>query len=331
MNVTIQGNGVAARCCARLLKEFGHHVQVQGADRARLPVIMLGGRALSLLRDVFGDPDLLRRAHVIRRRAVAWGNQSEPSTLDHSAVVVSEQILLDALAVRNDFDDQTDVQGDWTIVSARPLREGAVEHAIGSRIANATPVNLTTGADAEACSIESLEHGWLCLIPNTSKSGWLLSVGSTPESLLSASRLVAGEIGDTTGQAREFVSCPRITFPVCGDDWMACGSAAVSFDPICGDGTAYSTREAILASAVIQASARGLDRGDLLAHYSNRINGGFLRHLALCRDLYRSGHNASWWQAQVESVEDGLRRFNERLPLESNVNFQLNGFTLVRS
>jgi len=45
-----------------------------------------------------------------------------------------------------------------------------------------------------------------------------------------------------------------------GPDWLACGTAAVAFDPICGDGTAQAMREAILGCAVITAIGEGGDR-----------------------------------------------------------------------
>ena len=40
---------------------------------------------------------------------------------------------------------------------------------------------------------------------------------------------------------------------MCGPGWLSCGTAALSFDPICGDGTGHAVREGILAAAVIFA------------------------------------------------------------------------------
>jgi hypothetical protein len=203
-------------------------------------------------------------------------------------------------------------------------------YSIGSRRATATPVNLAVDCDHQECSIESVESGWLFLIPNAPKSGWLLSVGGTPESLLASSRVVARRIAEATDEGREFIASPRIASPVCGEGWMACGSAAVSFDPICGDGTAYAAREAILAAAVINASATDHHREDLAAHYRSRVTGGFARHLALCRKLYCSGHQGSWWKTQVDSVEQGLRWCSEVLSREGQSSYQLEDFTLTR-
>jgi flavin-dependent dehydrogenase len=73
-------------------------------------------------------------------------------------------------------------------------------------------------------------------------------------------------VSDYDGAEPEFSASPRIPAPLCGPGWLACGSAAMGFDPICGDGTAHAVREAILALAVI----RGGDHG-MPAHYEARL------------------------------------------------------------
>src|SRR5688572_13855350 len=112
MNVIIQGSGLAALCCARLLRQGGHRVAIMGHHRSRLPAIMLSERTLKLLRDLFADPDLFRTAPRILRRTVAWGDRASSSTLDHSAVVVSEKELLDTLSAAAGVNDIPADQAD---------------------------------------------------------------------------------------------------------------------------------------------------------------------------------------------------------------------------
>ena len=99
-SVGILGHGVASYCCAHLLQQSGARVSiepVQGHSRhPRLPAILMSSRALDLIRDVFGRKDLLPEQPRIRKRVIAWGPRSAPRTFEHSAVVVSEQSLLDA-------------------------------------------------------------------------------------------------------------------------------------------------------------------------------------------------------------------------------------------
>ena len=84
--VIIRGDGIAAYCCAHLLKAAGIRVSLDQTDRPRLPAIMLGEAALALIRDVFEQDDLFRDLPRIEKRVVAWGPNSTPVALDHSAV-----------------------------------------------------------------------------------------------------------------------------------------------------------------------------------------------------------------------------------------------------
>ena len=313
--VLIRGDGIAARCCEHLLRQAGCEVTADHLDRPRLPAIMLGGAAVSMMRDVFGRHDLFSNFHAIRKRVVAWGPGAEPVSLDHSAVVVSERQLLES--VQSVPSRQTDAE--WTVITSRPLPEDTAEHHFGSRIASAVPVALTGPADT--CWIESLEHGWIFLIPNSEKAGWLLAVGGDAEALLAQSRVVARQIAALAGEASRFPAYPRIIEPLCGPDWLACGSAAMAFDPLCGDGTANAVRESILAAAVIRTGP------DALSHYEARLTAGFQRHLALCVNFYQSANTGPWWQTELDSLHAGLAWCASRA--FGAYRYQLNGFDLV--
>src|SRR5712691_10813173 len=106
MAVVIRGDGVAAYCCAHLLRGAGLRVAVQRPDQSRLPAIMLSEATQALLRDVFEQEDLFRDLSRIQKRVVAWGPNSQPLELSHSAIVVSEEILLERLRPKLLFDDR---------------------------------------------------------------------------------------------------------------------------------------------------------------------------------------------------------------------------------
>ena len=333
-SITIQGDGVAACCSAFLLKRAGNRVSLNPTNRSRVPAIMLSDAALDLIRDVFGNPDLLRGAHRIQKRVVAWGRDATPKVLEHSAVVVSEQTLLEALLDGNDFDvDHWEQDAQWRILASRPVPKPAVEHRFGSRSASAVKVKVRDGFDFGSCWIESLENGWLFLIPDSSESVWLLSVGQTPESLLDSSGLIAKEIAGWQVKGSPFPSAPSIIAPLAGQcvdgsGWLACGTAAMGFDPICGDGTAHAVREAILAAAVVGAAAKGEKIGQLLAHYSSRLLAGFDRHLRLCGNFYSSGYAGAWWDSELNKVEEGIEWCSEQNLPSAELQYQLRGFEL---
>src|SRR5258708_32014053 len=91
--VEVQGSGIAAACCQRLLSDQGLGLRIQAVDRPKVPAVMLSTATQSLLTDVFRGAGLLRDLPRIRRRVVAWGAKPALS-LPHSAVVVSEHEML---------------------------------------------------------------------------------------------------------------------------------------------------------------------------------------------------------------------------------------------
>lgn len=327
-DVIIRGDGVAAYCCAHLLNTAGFHVVIERADRRRLPAIMLGDSAVALIRDIFGQKDLFCDLPRIENRVVAWGPKAAQVTLDHSAVVVSEQVLLESLWSGQGDAEPADAESAWTVVTSPPLPAEAVEHRFGSRYAWAVPADLHDESGPAACWIESLENGWLFLIPNAPRSGWLLSVGGPPERLLNRSRVIAGRIANLLPASGEFPAYPRIFSPLCGSKWLACGTAAIAFDPICGDGTAHAIREAILTAAVIRAAANGSEMGELFSHYEARLTAGFERHLAQCLEFYRSGNCGPWWDSESRSVQDGLEWCARQLRDRREFHYRLDGFEL---
>ena len=319
--MTIRGDGVAAYCCAHLLRAAGFRADLETADRPKLPVILLGDQALTLIRDIFEQPNLFATARRIRRRVVAWGRNAAPIELEHSAVIVSEEMLLDA--TRPHGVSASGRELSWKILATRPLPPPSVEEHFGTRMASATPITMNAGADSSSCWIEALEDGWLFLTP-----GWLLSVGAQAETLLARSQVVASEIFSCGTSSGTVAAHPRIASPSGAPGWLACGTAAMSFDPICGDGTAHAVREAILASAVIRALADGGCEEDLLAHYQQRLTAGFRRHLLLCRRFYGTGGTDRFWNTELEMTQRGIEWCDAHLSNHAGFRYQLRGLEL---
>jgi hypothetical protein len=357
---TIRGTGVAASCCAHLLEAAGFQVGLAESQRPRIPAILVSEAAQVLLRDVFGRPDLFDGLFRIDRRIVAWEPGSATVTLPHRAAVISEEALLKLLRpgrvdsaaadvagrtpyAASPLPEPSDVAG-WTAYAASPLLEpsdvagwtvytaspppGPVErHGFGSRTASIVPANLKD-AGPPACWIEALEWGWLFLIPTSPASGWLISIGGPHEVLLAESRLIADRI-EVSGPSRApFPTYPAIADPLCGPGWLACGAAALAFDPLCGDGTGNAVREAILASAVIRAASAKDDVDRLLSHYRARLILGLVRHLELCRGFYVSGNRGPWWEREIVALEEGMAWCRQALGAGSASHYRLRGFEL---
>jgi len=176
--------------------------------------------------------------------------------------------------------------------------------------------------------VESLEGGWLFLLPGEAASAWLLSVGDPVDAQLARSRLVAQQIADVSPAGRMFPAHPRIADPLCGPGWLACGTGGMGFDPLCGDGTGHATREAILGAAVIRAAVDGENADRVMAHYRMRLLAGFKRHLDVCHEFYRSGHSGPWWDNELEHLHRGIEWCYRQLSGSPGFQYRLNGFAL---
>ena len=325
-SVIVRGTGVAASGCAHLLAASGVNVVLSPASRTA-PVVMLSDTALALLRDTFGRSDLLAGRPRIERRIVAWGD-AEPVTLPHGGIVLAEGELLAALG-SSPADARRDKGGERFTIHAAPPFPTSELRSFGSRPASAARVRLLRSEDESACWIEAVEDGWLFMLPTGAGQGWLLAVGTPLASLAQSGHHLARRVELMEASLAQFESAPRILARLCGEDWLACGSVAIGFDPICGDGTAQAVREAILAAGVITAIAEGGARSDLLQHYESMLLAAMRRHLRLCAQFYASGGRSPWWRRQQAALAEGFDWCTRRLASMPEPRFRLQEFRLL--
>lgn len=294
---------------------------------------------MALIRDVFAAPSLLADRPRIERRMVAWGGA--PLGVAHRAIVVSEATLIEALPVP--ACPERAASADF-IVQAVPS-PAQRPRRFGSRRALAAEVRLKSATAAASCWIEALPAGWLFLVCGEAAAAWLLAVGDEIEDLLARSRLIAPLIDEVLGASatrcaphgaaaadspcRSIDASPRIAEELAGEDWLLCGTAAIAFDPICGDGVAQAVREAILASAVIIARLEGGDAASLRSHYEAMLTASMRRHLRLCADFYRTGGDGPWWDEQLRSLAAGYEWCSMRLASAAEPRYRLSGLRLV--
>jgi hypothetical protein len=304
IEVHIEGDGVAAACCAQLFSESGQAFSSSRVVRPKLGAVLLSRQTVALLAGIFPSTDLVSVGHPIQKRVVAWGPAAEPIALPHSALVIPETHLLTHLW------EQVAVPalsraGEWKVLSSGA--SGLEQRAFGTRVASVARAILNRDADQSACWIESVDCGWLFLLPRgENEAATLIAVGETPGTLLGQSRLIAGLIDVLEGPAAEFPAYPRIADPLCGNGWLACGAAAIGFDPLCGEGTGNAARQAYLATALLAALRKGEPVEDLLAHYASRQIHGFFRHLQICLGFYQRGGSGVFWQSEAAMLQQGI-------------------------
>jgi 2-polyprenyl-6-methoxyphenol hydroxylase-like FAD-dependent oxidoreductase len=323
--VIINGNGIAACCAAVLLSRAGFRIIANPPPRPSAPVLMLSHQTQHLLSDVFQQDNLFAGGIPICHRTVLWGDAQNPVTMPHTGLVMAESVLLDRLWKSVEVHNQTNTTNTWALIAFRSLPPEVSQHEFGSRSASTYKVEL---AAAATCWVESVSTGWLFLIPSAENHGSLIAVGADLASLLDESRLVKHQIKAICEPTGSFPASPRIATPLGGPAWIACGTSAVAFDPIAGEGAGNALREGILAAAVISAS-RTNPAIDLLNHYSNRILSGFLRHLRDCCRFYDSCPGP-WWQQELQSLKQGVQWAQDELNASPPPLFRLTGFELQK-
>lgn len=328
--VTIQGTGVAALCAHQLLKQNAPKLD----STPRLPAILLSQSTQTLLADIFNNTNLFAKAPRIRQRIVAWGSRPAIS-IPHHAIVLSENALLQTLHSQLppiETDHENPDPKNWTILTSRSAPElgHTPEKAFGARIAKMHAAQLTENAEPETCWIESTKNGWLFLLTTSPGAGSLLSVGENSGSQLQHSRLIAPKLSRLDPIPGEFPAQPRILDPLCAAGWLAAGSAAVAFDPLCGEGAGNAGREAILACAAVHAIHAGESATDVLLEYATRLTLGFLRHLENCREFYLQYSASQFWQDALSKIDEGLTWTRARLGAAPPPAFRLVDFALQR-
>lgn len=321
--VLLAGDGVASRCCAHLLAARGLTARIDPRPRAGAPALLLSDQAASLIGDVLGRPGMFEDGHRIERRIVAWGGP--PVTLPHRSVALSEAQVLAAFPPAPA--PEPGFAPDLTLEVAPSDHTRSALMRFGERRAAVARVRLAQDADAQACWIEALDAGWLFLIPTSVDGGWVMAVGGLLTPMLEASTLIAPVLRSVEPQSAMLDAAPRMTFPLQAEGWLACGGAAMAFDPICGDGTANAVRQAILASAVISAA----DGGGLAlrSHYESMLVAAMRRHLRLCMDFYQRETPSPWWDAQLTALTEGYAWCTAHLARAPEPAFELHGFDLA--
>jgi hypothetical protein len=330
--IAIHGDGIAACCCSTLLRQQKAILAHTDASRPQLPAVLISEGTQALLREIFQDEKLFEGLPQISKRVVAW-NGLAAETFPHSAVIAPEQAIRKRLQAHlpTPTADAPD-QAEWNIFTSKRSGEFVSELHFGSRVATVLEVTLRGSALKDACWAESVEGGWLFLIAIGNGKGSLICTGDEPASLLQASRLVCAQIEMLSGDAKaaQFPAYPRTLSKLHGRNWIACGTAAMFFDPLSGEGTGAAVRESILAAATIRAILRGDNPDQVLAEFSLRMRLGFLRHLEMCRKFYQIESKARFWNEELAMLDEGISWARGEISKHPAPRYQLVGFDLVK-
>ncbi len=326
--ISIEGDGVAALCCAHLFSRSEIACSLSSGRTTKQPAILLGAQAASLLRDVCRSTSLLDSGWRIRKRVVLWGEATNPITVEHDGIAISEEILIAAMCSSlRKHRLAVPMSASWLIATHSSAHDSEF-NIYGERRAVSYRVTLRNLVDSTSCWMESTPEGWLFLLPFNGSEASLIASGTDPESALRQSRLIVSRLSDISSASATVSIAPRIARTLCNGGVVRTGSAAMRFDPLCGEGAGHAVREAYLAVALIRAAMRGEPVEALLAHYTCRLQQAFLQHLVICSSFYSSGGSSDFWRAEDAALKAGIAELRSGLATSAPAQFRFRGLDL---
>jgi hypothetical protein len=211
---------------------------------------------------------------------------------------------------------------------------GSELRRFGSRVTLSAEVNLSPRADPSACLIDSRPAGWVFLAPLSDRHAFVQATFPLPPpfgaealtEILDSSRLIAPWVTSDVAGVHVMPSAPAFRFPSAGRGWLAAGAAAMTLDPLCGDGTGYSVRSGLLAAAVLAARDENL-RHRLVQHFRDRLQIAFAAHLRACVKYYDSNVFDESWLPEIQLMASGTSAF--RVPRSADLKFRFTHLDLT--
>lgn len=333
--VTIAGGGPAACAAALALRRRGVAARLTvNPDERPSPPLVLNEAAVDLLVDLSGDSSWLGRAHQLRRRVVRWGKEPARTMLEPGLSLpgaLLRQHLLEIASGEGEAGADEFLNADaqarqrdesWSLYAeAGVAPSGTTTERFGARIMLSTDVMLARGVDPATCWMEGLPAGWVFVAPIGDRHAVLQAAlprqpsGDPADALraiLGATQDIVRLVDGCEGDVHVYSTAPTLRRPLGGPGWLAIGNAAMSFDPVCGDGTAQALRSGLLAAAVIVASREGRDPEGLIEHYDLRVTKTFAAHLAACARIYDLAVFGAAWEAEMATVRQSAEALSRQ-------------------
>lgn len=311
-SVKIVGSGFAALAALQSLEQHGIpvHIERAGAEQGRRPVpLVLDEVAARLLSELFGT-EIFRGAQQLRRRFVSWG--ADTRLVDQPSLAISKSTLLTRIVenISTQTIEKKSGEANWTLIARERFSAPGDKIEFGRRVTLSCEVALEPSHDPSVSRIESGTWGWMHLFPLGDRKGCLQATvlppflsdpGELMESLLDqCSMPLRRSIAGMNGSVDVQPSSPAISRRIAGERALKIGSAALRFDPLCGDGTAQSVRTGILAAASIASSSQFGTSS--VTHYDRRITATFAAHLDACSSFYANGGFGPAWQEELSEI-----------------------------
>ena len=358
----IIGSGVAGLTCAYLLARQGWEIEIYKSSSRISPTLVLNDITCDLLQDIWQLEDKFwQNFYVLNQRRIRWGTEASVLNIGQLSMVINGNCLVKLLEERllqvykqqvylNEsppkLDESTifDFRHDWVVdaggrksVIAQNLGKGK-RHMFGHRCILSTEVKLSKDSEQNACWMETVADGWMFLVPLGERRALLQCmvpiVREKPSQMLmhslEGSQTIKSLVDNFLSSIAVFSAFPQMLTSLCEHQWIAVGDAAISFDPISGDGTGYAIRGAILATSVMNSIAfQDLANNQYLHHYTQRLHKTFVSHLQQCLKYYSAAFSSSIWKAETKPIQDFLYNNKYGFVATDSFAYRLNKLNLI--
>ncbi len=347
MKILIVGQGISALTCAKLLLLNGWQVQIMSTSSYSKPTLVLNPMTYNLLQNIWSI-DLTAISYQFSRRKVLWAE--DLITHDNGGYTIEGDTLQKYLMQnlhsfhhkdistqkhqgKLDFNHLLKTRANknfWFInASGREKKTSNNTHttnSYGNRLI--VSFNVKLRKESETCWTETTKNAWFFLAPSTKKTGVLQIMLPKPNSnfkeLIEETIFIKDQIESYYITAK-FKAFPQISFPLYGKNWSSLGEAAMCFDPLCGDGTGYAIKEALLTTAIISSIAKGIPFEDCLNHYKYRLCKTFIVHIQNSLEYYMKAFTSSIWQLEIQSMKKIIHHPEYHKAINYNFNYTLVG------
>jgi hypothetical protein len=316
MRIDIAGRGVAAAVSGLMAARAGHHVSVELASDIPERIVAIPRATVDLIEELTGvSIAKVLPSRWLRKRYVAWDDQRF-SVMPHETLAFDAQALANVISNRieklapESAISPNNISRYWKLV-AGGRGTSASRIIAGARHAATGWVAQLPGLDESAMLVASVPQGWLVACPHPTGGISLATVNPATEKLTPHDALLQAvdhiwRDGTVKVEMRcnRWVSAAPSFEPACvSTTQIAVGEAAITFDPILGDGVGHAIRSALLARSVMAAIASGANERDCLAHYRSRLAHAFVQHLRNSAAHYGVAWNFAVWREEITLMQ----------------------------
>jgi len=340
MSIDIAGTGVAAAVSGLLAARAGHHVNAERASHLPERIVAAPRATVDLIEELTGIPIAkVLPSRWLSKRCVAWEEQ-------HFSIMPHETLVFDAQALARIISSRIDTPAPagagprnnmgrcWKLV-AGGRSASASRIVAGARQAAAGWVAHLPGLDESAMLVACVPQGWLVACPHPAGGISLAAVHPataklTPQDALlqAVDHLWRGCAARVEIRDNRWIPAAPSFEPGCvSQTHIAVGEAAITFDPILGDGVGNAVRSALLARSVMAAIVSGANERECLAHYRSRLAHAFAQHVYNSASHYSGAWNFAVWREEIALMQASAAAVPFLDPLE----LRLEGAELVNA